>query len=703
MNSNDDPGSRTLSHLASENSPYLLQHADNPVNWFPWGEEAFAKARNEDKPIFLSIGYSTCHWCHVMEHESFEDEGVAGLMNEAFVNIKVDREERPDIDNIYMSVCQIMNGSGGWPLTIIMTPDKKPFFSGTYFPKHSRYGRIGMMELIPQISNAWKNRKQDIEDTADRITTALSSMNGLEVKLNAGSLSASTIDEAYDYFQKTFDETSGGFGNAPKFPTPHNLLFLLRIWKRDKNERALHMVEETLTQMRMGGIFDHLGYGFHRYSTDPQWLLPHFEKMLYDQALLTIAYLETYQATGKDTYRETAEEILTYVLRDMTSPDGGFFSAEDADSEGEEGKFYLWTIHEIKEILGPTEAELFASAYRINENGNFTDESTGGKNNNILHLTKSLEQIADEQEIHISDLRIRLQNARTALFTVRGDRIHPQKDDKILTDWNGLMIAALSLAGRILDDPDYTSAAQRAADFVLKEMTLPSGGLLHRYRKGEAGISGNIDDYAFLTWGLIELYETTFRVGYLERALSLTEYQITHFWDDDKGGFYFTPNDAERLLMRTREIYDGAVPSGNSVSLLNLLKLSHITANPELEEKADQMLQAFSAQIKSAPAHFTHMLNGLIFAQGPTYEVIIAGDREDHSTTAMIQAINNQYQPNLVVIQRPCNKEAGAITQIAPFVKLYEAINGQTAAYVCKNNQCSLPTSTIEEMLKHLK
>ncbi|MFH0792587.1 MAG: thioredoxin domain-containing protein, partial [bacterium] len=456
-------GGPNWNRLVFEKSPYLLQHASNPVDWYPWGEEAFKAAREQDKPIFLSIGYSTCHWCHVMEHESFEDSEVAELMNQYFISIKVDREERPDIDSVYMTVTQALTGSGGWPMTVILTPDKQPFYAGTYFAKYSRYDRRGMMDLLPGIGNAWKNDRVNAVKAASEITQALARMTA---GAPGDALTSETLQEGFHQLSESFDDDGGGFGHAPKFPTPHNFSFLLRYWKRTGDAAALEMVEKTLSSMRRGGIFDHVGFGFHRYSTDPEWLVPHFEKMLYDQAMLTIACIETYQAMGKEEYAQTAREILAYVMRDMTSPEGGFYSAEDADSEGVEGKFYLWSPEEVVSLLGKEEGELFSKIYNIVEGGNFREEATGhGTGGSIPHLQKPLSEMAKELNLDESSLASRLEASRRKLFAAREKRIHPLKDDKILTDWNGLMIAAMAKAAKALDDPQYADAARRAADF----------------------------------------------------------------------------------------------------------------------------------------------------------------------------------------------------------------------------------------------
>ncbi len=509
-----------MNHLSDEKSPYLLQHATNPVNWYPWSEEAFSKAQRENKPIFLSIGYSTCHWCHVMAHESFEDEDVAEQLNNTFVCIKVDREERPDIDSIYMTACTMLTGSGGWPLTIIMTPDKKPFFAGTYFPKRTQPGRIGMLELPDRINQIWVNRQQEVADSAASIVEALQR----NVADTSGEiLPKEILRKAYDHFSTLYDQKFGGFGKAPKFPSPHNLIFLLRYWKRTGNSHALTMVEKTLTAMRLGGMYDHIGFGFHRYSTDQQWLLPHFEKMLYDQAMLALAYIETYQATGNIFYKSTIKEIFSYIKREMTDSAGGIYSAEDADSEGEEGKFYVWTEEELRALLLPDDADMACKIFNAATEGNFAEEASGRKTGvNILYLHNNISEIADVLDIPSVDLQNRLENIRKALFKAREQRIHPHKDDKILTDWNGLMIAALAKGSVVLADTTYLDAARKAADFLLKTMSTGEGRLLHRFREGETSIHGMLDDYSFFVWGLIELYEAGFETRYLREALKLS-------------------------------------------------------------------------------------------------------------------------------------------------------------------------------------
>jgi len=658
---------KKANRLINEKSPYLLQHAYNPVDWYAWSNEAFEKAKNEDKPIFLSIGYSTCHWCHVMEGESFEDDEVAELMNDAFVNIKVDREERPDIDNLYMTVAQLLKGRGGWPLTIIMTPDKKPFFAATYIPKKGRFGMTGMLDVIPYIKELWTNRRNEIFDATDKVVSALKqvSMGTLGEELEENML-----EIAYNSLKGAFDDEYGGFSDAPKFPSPHNLLFLLRYWKRSGDKNALMMVEKTLQFMRRGGIYDHIGFGFHRYSTDYLWLVPHFEKMLYDQAMLAMAFIEAYQATSKKEYEQTAREIFTYVLRDMTAPIGGFYSAEDADSEGKEGKFYLWTEEEIKKILGKEEADLVVDVFNIQPRGNFIDMMIQRKTGeNIFHLKKPIEDIAVDLNISEQDLQKEIENIRQELFSVREKRIHPHKDDKILTDWNGLMIAALAKGAQVFDETSYLDAAKNAFEFIFKNMRTPEGRILHRYRDGEASILAQVDDYAFLIWGLIELYEASFNASYLQT------------------------DDGEELLVRQKEIYDGAIPSGNSVAMLNLLRLGRVVADEDFDDKASKIGKAFSKNLKNSPTAHNQLMVALDFAIGPSYQVVIAGNSQATDTKNMLTAVKSHFLPNLLIFLNPTEQESPEIHDIAEFIKYMPNIEDKATAYVCINYACKKPTT----------
>jgi len=687
--------------LKNEQSPYLLQHAQNPVDWYPWGEEAFEKSRRADKPIFLSIGYSTCHWCHVMERESFENEKVAQQLNEVFVCIKVDREERPDIDNIYMTVCQMMTHSGGWPLTILMTPGKKPFFAATYIPKETIQGRLGLLELIPQVKRMWTTRREEVINAANEITQELT---GRHLKEQSRNLGEDTLGKAFEYFVHSFDRRHGGFSNASKFPTPHNLYFLMRYWKRKNESAALKMVEETLQNMRRGGIYDQIGFGFHRYSTDAEWLVPHFEKMLYDQALIAMAYIEAYQATGKKEYENTAREIFTYVLRDMTDTAGGFYSAEDADSEGVEGKFYLWTEEKVRRILKKDDADLFLAVFKAENSaaaGIVAEQGLAG--HFIPHLESPLNEIAQHLNIPEEKLTERLNEIRKKLLESRDKRIHPFKDDKILTDWNGLMVAALARGAQVFNEPVFAKAARRATGFILDRMCTSEGRLLHRFRDGIASIPATVDDYAFIIWGLIELYEATFEIGHLDTALMLNKHLLDHFWDKKDGGFYFTPDDGEELLVRQKEAHDGAVPSGNSVSMLNLLRLARITGNAELEGMSAAIGKMFSAKVVQFPSAYTQLLVALDFVLGPSYEVVFIGDLKKRDTKDMVKALRAVFVPSKVVLFRPAAEILPEIERIAPFLKSQLSIGGKATAYVCSNYSCQSPTNSINKMIALLK
>lgn len=688
---------KRTNRLIREKSPYLLQHAYNPVDWYPWGKEAFEKAGRENKPIFLSIGYSTCHWCHVMEKESFEDGDVAGLMNDAFVSIKVDREERPDIDSVYMTVCQMMTGSGGWPLTIIMTPEKKPFFAATYLPKETRFGRAGMKQLIPRIKGLWEYNREEALTSADKLTSILETTS---IEPNGEQLTEGTLEIAYRQLSRNFDGQYGGFSHAPKFPSPHNLMYLLRYWRRTGDEWALKMVEITLQNMRSGGIYDHLGFGFHRYSTDHRWLVPHFEKMLYDQALLAMAYIEAYQATGSKDYEETAREIFTYVLRDMTAPEGGFYSAEDADSEGEEGRFYLWRAEEINQALTKEETELVAKVFTIQRQGNFREEATGAETGkNIPHITRPLTALAKEVGMSSGRLKERLEAAREKLFEVREKRVHPHKDDKILTDWNGLMIAALAKGAQAFHEPAYGDAARRAAEFMLSKMCDSNRRIRHRYRDREAAIPAFLDDYAFLSWGLMELYEATFDPDFLRRAIEFNDVMLEHFWDHENGGFYFSADDAEGMLVRKKELYDGAIPSGNSVALLNLLRLSHLVGNSQYEEKAAHLLRAFSKTIAEAPFAYTQFMAALDFSLGPSSQVVIVGNARSRDTMTMIETLHGSFIPDKVVMFRSTEEKDPDIIRLAEYSRDLDSIEGKATAYVCRDFRCDLPTTDAKQML----
>jgi len=681
-------GVRVPNRLIGEISPYLLQHAYNPVEWYPWGDAAFQRAREQDRPVFLSIGYSTCHWCHVMARESFEDDVIAALLNRVFICIKVDREERPDIDAFYMSVAQVLTGTGGWPLTIIMTPEREPFFAATYIPKESRFGSEGLLDLVPAIETFWKSQR--IRDITKKITLALHGSQGT----GAGSPATGRLLHAgYHDLELRFDAINGGFSGAPKFPAPHTISFLLRYWKRTGKKNALAMAEKTLQSMSQGGIYDHIGFGFHRYSTDSRWLVPHFEKMLYDQALLVTAFTEAYLATGNKSYRTTAEECLTYLIRDMRDPAGGFYSAEDADSEGIEGKFYLWKKDEIGQVLGD-EAPFFTRVYQVKAEGNYIAQETGHrKGDNILLLAAPLSQLASIARLPEEEFVAGISRAKEHLFTTRKDRVPPLKDDKVLTDWNGLVISAFSYAACAFGDNRYLEAATGAADFILGTMKLGTGELFHRYREGTAGIRGVASDYTYLCAGLLDLYELTFIPRYLEAAIGIENYFTNHFFDPRDGGYFTSHEDEADIPVRQKEIYDGAVPSVNSVALKNLVRLGLMTTNPDYHARAWKLARCFSTLAEQSPSGYTGFLSALDFALGPAASVLIVGDTGTPGMDAMKAVINSRFFPSVVVLQRPVGNGPFEIDRISGFTADMDESGGKTTAYACKNHVCDVPTN----------
>ena len=677
-----------VNRLAKESSPYLLQHKNNPVNWYPWGREAFDKAKELDLPIFLSIGYSTCHWCHVMEHESFEDEKVAQLLNENYISIKVDREELPEIDHVYMSVCQAMTGRGGWPLTIIMTPSKEPFFAGTYFSKTGRFGRPGMLELLPSISDAWKNKREELIASAEKVNSFLLQSNK---KVIGETLDQTVLENAYAQFISKYDKINGGFGTKPKFPSAHNLIFLLRYHYMNKDKTSLMMVENTLQKMRLGGIFDHIGYGFHRYSTDKEWLVPHFEKMLYDQAMLTIAYTEAFQITGNKLYQNIAEEILAYVSRDMTDKRGGFYSAEDADSEGEEGLFYFWTLKELQKINSEDDLSFLKELYNLDSGGNFKDEATGQfTGNNIFHLNDS---------INDKSKSVRIKKINQTLFKIREQRIHPFKDDKILTDWNGLMIVAYAKAGIAFKNESFINAAEKSAQFIFKNLTDKNGRLIKRYRNGVSGIDAHLDDYAFIIWGLLELYEATFKASYLSEAIVLNNIMIEEFWRDN-GGFYLGSDKSEQLIVRALTGYDGAIPSGNSIAAYNLLKLTRLTGEVKFAEMAEQIFKVFSNEIKKTPTGYTSTLSAFMFEFSKPKEIVVVGSSSSLETQSALNILKSKYIPNKVILFKDVEDKLQSLSSIAKWTSSHEMIDKKTTYYICEDFSCKLPTTDIEQALK---
>ena len=686
----DDPNQKEtyVNRLSESSSPYLLQHKNNPVDWYPWGDEAFQKAAELDIPIFLSIGYSTCHWCHVMAHESFEDEQVAQLLNKNFISIKVDREELPEIDHVYMSVCQAMTGRGGWPLTIIMTPDKEPFFAGTYFPKKGRFGRPGMMELLPSIAEAWKNRRAELVQSAEKINEYLVKSNTKEL---GTPLSKAILKETYSQFVNRYDKNHGGFGTQPKFPSPHNLVYLLRYHHMTDDKTALEMVEKTLQEMRLGGIFDHVGYGFHRYATDKEWLVPHFEKMLYDQAMLVMAYTEAFQITGKPEYKKTAEEILTYVQRDMTDAKGGFYSAEDADSEGEEGLFYIWTIQELQSIIGEEDTQFIQNIFNLTPEGNFKDEASGqftGKN--IFHLKTPISNPKDLKKIS---------QIREKIFHVREKRIHPLKDDKILTDWNGLMIAAMAKAGVAFQDNVLIESAEKSAKFIFNNLMDKNGRLQKRYRKGISGLDAHLDDYAFFVWGLLELYEATFKIEYLKNAIQLSDIMVSEFWNESSGGFYLGSDQTEKLIVRAMTGYDGAIPSGNSIAAMNLLKLTRITGEIKWAEMADKTFKVFSNEINRAPSGYTSMVTAFLFEYDHPKEIVVVGSGSDPATQDALTRMKSEYIPGKILLFKDTDQLSPSLSPLAKWTATQETIGDKVTFYVCQDFACKIPTTDIKEAL----
>ncbi len=690
-----------MNRLKDEKSPYLLQHAANPVDWYPWGEEAFARAKAEDKPVFLSIGYSTCHWCHVMARESFEDGEVASLLNEHFIPIKVDREERPDIDQVYMLVCQVLSSRCGWPLTIVCTPELRPFFAASYIPRESRFGIAGLLEILPRIVSVWEEKRQDVELSAEKITAVLQGIGPPPGKAMPGE---PLLEATFEGLHAQFDEEFGGFGMTPKFPAPHNLLFLLRWWRRSGDATALAMVERTLRAIRNGGVFDQVGFGVHRYAVDREWLVPHFEKMLYDQALLAYACAEAFQATGDSYYREVAGEVFTYVRSALRDEEGAFHSAEDADSEGVEGKFYLWSMGEIRDALPGEDADIAIHAFNVLRGGNFTEESTGIRNGaNILHLTERPAALAARFGMTEQELAARMERIRARLNAARDRRIRPGKDDKILADWNGLMVAALAKAGAAFGDARLIEAARDAAEFLTGHLASGNGRLLHRFRDGHAGVAGTLDDYASLVWGLIELYLACGDPAHLKRAVAFTDQILTHFWDDAEGGFFLVADDAEALIARTKEIYDGAVPSGNSVCMLNLLRLARITGRVDLEERAGDLARTFAPTVSRSPSSHAFFACALDFALAPGHEVVVAGSPGSADTETMLTLLRRTYLPSTVWLSVNPGREGGDIRVLVPFAAGMDMQEGHATAFVCREHTCLRPTTDPAEMLALLE
>jgi len=682
---------RHTNRLAKEHSPYLLQHAHNPVDWYPWGEEAFAKARAEHKPIFLSIGYATCHWCHVMERESFENEAIAALLNRWFVCIKVDREERPDLDAIYMGAVMAMTGSGGWPMTVFLTPDLKPFFGGTYFPAESHGGQVGLRDLLPRLHEVWVREPDKARQAAEQMVAHLRGQAILQAggELPDGSVFTTYLDEA----GRSYDPDHGGFGRAQKFPPAMDLSLLMRIqWRKGDGGGLPDEVTSTLDAMRTGGLYDHLGGGFHRYTVDRAWRVPHFEKMLYTNALLVRTYLEAYQVTGSPDYQRVVRETCDYVLRDMTDPAGGFYSAEDSDSAGGEGQFYLWTPQELEAALGRDAAALFAAAYDVTAAGNFE----GGRS--ILHRVADDTALAARFKLTPAAVAQRLATAQAKLLAVRSERERPRRDDKVLTAWNGLMIGALAQADQVLKEPRYRAAAVRAADFLLAHLRR-DGHLLRRWRAGEAGIPAVLTDYAFLVDGLLDLYEATFDLRWLTTARELGLEMVDRF-ADPAGGFFDTDGRDPTLLLRTKESYDGAIPTGNAVACLDLLRLAEYFADAGLRDRADQALRTFHTAMTQAPRTVPQMLRALDFRLGAVKEVVIAGPADDPRTLSLLDTARQTFLPARVIA---LTSGKDAIAKTIPWAAGRIAIDDRPTAYVCENHMCLLPARDVASLLRQLR
>jgi uncharacterized protein YyaL (SSP411 family) len=691
-----DPSAGTPNRLAQEKSPYLQQHAHNPVDWYPWGEEAAAKARRENKPIFLSIGYSTCHWCHVMERESFENPEIAQLLNQSFVSIKVDREEHPDVDQVYMTAVTAMTGQGGWPLTAFLTPELKPFFGGTYFPPERRWQMAGMKELLPAIAEAWATKRGELTASAERMTEALQAH--LSQTPPPAALEPPALDAAFQQAAQSFDPDHGGFGGAPKFPRPHELMFLLRYWARAGAKEALGMAAVTLERMAQGGLHDHLGGGFHRYSTDERWLVPHFEKMLYDQALLAKAYLEAFRAAQQPAFAEAARGALEYVLRDLTDPGGAFYSAEDADSEGVEGKFYVWTPSEMLEALGPEAGALAIEYFGVTPEGHMPGETPG---TSILHVALPLEEFAARKGMEPEDARRRISEARAKLLAARSRRVRPHRDDKILTSWNGLMIGAFAYGAATLEEPRYAAAAERAAAFILSRVS-EQGRLLRRFRDGQAKYAGTLEDYAFLIDGLIELYQAAFDPSWLAEARRLAQAMVERFWDGEAGGFFLRGRDEDPLIVRSKEVYDGATPSGNSVAASALLRLGRLLGDQELEATGRRTLDVFAQRLLAAPFASPHMFMALDFALGPAQEIVIAGAPDHPQARAMVREVHGRFLPRTVLLRHDGGPRGTALESLAPFVAAQRPAGGAPAAYVCRDRVCRLPATDAASLREQL-
>lgn len=703
--------------LMKEKSPYLLQHAFNPVDWYPWGEEAFRKAREEDKPIFLSIGYSTCYWCHVMEREVFENDSIAALMNKYVVSIKVDREERPDVDRVYMSALGAMTGSGGWPMSMFLTPDLKPFFGATYIPPTTKYGRMGFPDILTKIHDLWKEDRERVLQVSEQLGEYLKQSSAPETKNTKATTIA--LERGFDSYSRSYDKENAGFGGAPKFPRPVAFNFLFRYYKRSGENRALEMSLETLKRMYNGGIYDHIGGGFHRYATDATWHVPHFEKMLYDQAQLAISYLEAYQITHDQFYADVARDVLSYVEREMTHPDGGFYSAQDAESAispanpdvKKEGAFYTWTKKEIDGILSAEEAEVFDYCFDVQSNGNVSaDPHNEFVGLNILRRAHTTEEAATRTKVsHLELEQVMIQmetasaSAREKLLHARSKRPYPHLDDKILLSWNGLMISAFARAYQVFDDARYLRAAERSSAFVLARMyDNKKKVLLRRYRDGEARYEGHLEDYAFFTQGLIDLYEASLDIQWLQKALELTNGQNDLFYDKENGGFYDITGLDTTVLVKTKEYYDGVEPTGNSIAILNLLRLSQMTDNEQYLKLAQKSLGYFGDRMMTTPQGLAQFLVALDFSLSKPKQIIIAGRKNDPTTRSILKELHSRFIPNKIILLADGGEGQRVLTSYIPFVDGIKMIGGKATAYICENYACKLPTSDIAVVAQQL-
>ena len=672
-------------HLIHETSPYLLQHAHNPVDWYSWGDEAFQKAKSENRPILLSIGYSACHWCHVMERESFEDEKIAALMNDLFVNIKVDREERPDLDEIYMNAVQMLTGRGGWPMTVFLTPEGKPFYGGTYFPPEDRYGVPGFPKILQGVANAYREKPQDVERSVEQILAALQRMS-LSTE-SQQPFSPDIIGQSAEQLAQAYDTDHGGLGKAPKFPHVGVYELFLRHYHHSKGSRFLEMVTHTLTKMALGGIYDHLGGGFHRYSVDEKWLVPHFEKMLYDNAQLVRIYAQVYCVTGEPLFKQVVDETMTYLMREMLHTEGGFYSTQDADSEGEEGKFFVWTEEEISQILGEEASEIFCRIYDVSEEGNFEEK-------NILHPILTLEQASKFFRRDLKEIESLVSDAKGKLFQEREKRIKPFRDEKILTSWNGLMLSGLAEAIKISPHPSYLETTNRTVDFIFTKM-FRDGRLLHTYKSGTAKILGYLDDYAFLAAGLLDLFEATVNRAHLDRALELAGIMLHEFWDEAGGGFFYTGRSHERLIAQSKPIFDGSIPSGNAVATQVLLRLYHYTGKEDYLKRAERILRAYYNAMENQPFGFAHMLAALDFYLQKPKEVVLVGDKKDPETAALLTKIHSLYLPNMTLQLANPDDSLEKVSSLLAGKKQFE---GKPTVYVCHNFTCSRPVVEWEKL-----